>query len=162
MYSKSANVNDLVFAWTGWSPSAWPSPPPCFYIFCARWFAMPFRDTHPYICPWFWRKHFYTPLFLSFLLNANCTRATADHDLLERLPNNSGNKGMCSKCMAGCVAHCGMWLGGQPRVGCGGWVGARCITFVWLGYHFAELAVIWARTAELGGYRAVAPQKLLI
>ena len=43
-------------------------------------------------------------------------------DLLERLPNNSGNKGMCPEYMAGCVAHCGMWLGGQPRVDCGGWV----------------------------------------
>ena len=31
---------------------------------------------------------------------------------------------MCPKSMAGlgCVAHCGMWMGGQPRVGCGGWV----------------------------------------
>ena len=55
MYSKAANVNDLGFAWTG--------PPPCSYSFSARWFAMPFRDTlhHPYICPCFWRKHFYTP-----------------------------------------------------------------------------------------------------
>ena len=65
MYSKSANVNDLhgfcvdrlapLFAWTG--------PPPCSYGFSASWFAMPFRGTlhHPYICPCFWRKHFYTP-----------------------------------------------------------------------------------------------------
>ena len=43
-------------------------------------------------------------------------------DLLEKFPNNSGNKGMCPECMVGCVAQCGMWLGGQPRVGCGGWV----------------------------------------
>ena len=61
-------------------------------------------------------------------------------DLLEWLPNNSGNKGMCSNCMAGCVAHCGMWLGGQPY-GRLWWVGARYITSVWLAYHFAELAV---------------------
>ena len=55
---------------------------------------MPFRDTlhHPYICPCFWRKHFYTPLFLDFLWNANFRWATAG--LLERLPNNSGNKGI--------------------------------------------------------------------
>ena len=45
-----------------------------------------------------------------------CKLHMATADLLERLPNNSGNKGMCSKCMAGCVAHCEMWLGGQPRV----------------------------------------------
>ena len=62
----------------------------------------------------------FTPLFLDFLWNANCTWAKADQ--FEWLPNNSGNKGMCSDCMAGCVVHCGMWLGGQPRVGCGGWV----------------------------------------
>ena len=135
---SSANVNDLhgfcvdrlapLFAWTG--------PPPCSYGFSASWFAMPFRGTlhHPYICPCFWRKHFYAPLFLDFLWNANCTWAMAG--LLERLPNNSGNKGMCLDCMAGCVAHCGMWLGGQPRVG------AKCINSVWLAYHIAELAVL--------------------
>ena len=51
MYSKSANVNDLGFAWTDW-PSSLPGPalllvPKVF----ARWFAMLFRDTllHPYI-----------------------------------------------------------------------------------------------------------------
>ena len=44
---------------------------------------------------------------------------------------NSGNKGMCSKCMAGCVAHCGMWLGGQPRVVCGGWVQDVLLLFDW-------------------------------
>ena len=63
MYSKSANVNDLGFAWDRLVPLfAWTSPPPCSYSFSARWFAMPFRDTlhHPYICPCFWRKHFYT------------------------------------------------------------------------------------------------------
>ena len=66
MYSKSANVNDLhgfcvdrlapLFAWSG--------PSPCSYGFSASWFAMAFRGTlhHPYICPCFWRKHFYTPL----------------------------------------------------------------------------------------------------
>ena len=123
MHSKSVNVTDLGFVWTGWPPSL--QGPALLLVptfFSARWFAMPFRDTlhHPYICPCFWRKHFYTPLLLDFLWNANCTWATAD--LLERLPNNSGNKGMCHECMAGCVAHCGMWLGGQPRVGCGGWV----------------------------------------
>ena len=135
MYSKSANVNDLhgfcvdrlapLFAWTG--------PPPCSYGFSASWFAMPFRGTlhHPYICPCFWRKNFYTPLFLEFLWNANCTWTTAD--LLERLPNNSGNKGMCSKCMAGCVAHCGMWLGGQPRVVCGGSNVGRSISSMYPG-----------------------------
>ena len=68
MYSKSANVNELhgfcvdrlapLFAWTG--------PPPSSYGFSASWFAMPFRGTlhHPYICPCFWRKIFYTPLTL--------------------------------------------------------------------------------------------------
>ena len=108
----------LLFAWTG--------PPPCSYGFSARWFAMPFSDTlhHPYICPCFWRKHFYAPLFLDFLWNANFRWATAG--LLERFPNNSGNKGinMCPECMAGlgCVTHCGMCLGGQPRVSCCGCV----------------------------------------
>ena len=96
MYSKSVNVNDLhgfcvarlvpLFAWTG--------PPLCSYGFSARWFAMPFRDTlhHPYICPCFWRKHFYTFSFLDFLWNANFRSVMAG--LLERLPNNSVNKGI--------------------------------------------------------------------
>ena len=51
-----------------------------------------------------------------------CKLHIGNSDVLERLLNNSGNKGMCPECMVGCVAHCGMWLGGQPRVGCGGWV----------------------------------------
>ena len=79
MYSKSVNVNDLGFAWTGWFPSLHgpalllvftallPGGLPCpseTHRTTARLFAMPFRDTphHPYICP-FWRKHFGAPLF---------------------------------------------------------------------------------------------------
>ena len=44
-------------------PSAWTGLIPCSYNVSARWFAMPFKDTlhHPYNCPCFWRKHFYTP-----------------------------------------------------------------------------------------------------
>ena len=75
-HSKSAHVNDLGFAWA--------SPPPCcmdrlapslhgpalllvptgFPIDPPGGFAIPCRYTlyHPYICPCFWRKHFYTPL----------------------------------------------------------------------------------------------------
>ena len=47
MYSKSAHVNDLGFAWTG-PPTccmdqlapffAWTGPPPCSYGSSARWF----------------------------------------------------------------------------------------------------------------------------
>ena len=59
-----------------------------------------------------------------------CKLHMGNDDLLERLPNNSGNKGMRPECMVGCVAHCGMWLG------------ARCITSVCLAYHSAELAVL--------------------
>ena len=60
-------------------------------IFPPGGFAIPCRYTlhHPYICPCFWRKHFYIPLFLHFLWNANYTWASQ----LLRLPNNSGNKG---------------------------------------------------------------------
>ena len=122
MYSMSGNVNDLGFAWTGW--------PPFLHGLALLLVPMVFPpgglpstlDTlhHPYICPCFRRKHFYTSLFLNVLWNANCTWATAD--LLERIPNNSANKGMCPKCTAECVVHCGMWLGGQPRVDCGGWM----------------------------------------
>ena len=67
-HMHAANVNDLGFAWTGW-PSSLHRPALLLhgsYGFSARWFAMPFRDTlhHLYICPCFWRKHFYTPLLL--------------------------------------------------------------------------------------------------
>ena len=65
-YSKSADVNaNLGFAWTSWPPLCMDGPPPCFYS-TARSFVMPFRDTlhHPYICPCFWRKHFYAPFIL--------------------------------------------------------------------------------------------------
>ena len=79
------------------------------------------RHTAPSLhLPLFLKETFLRTLVSRLLWNANCTWATVD--LLERLPNNSGNKGMCSKCTAECVAHCGMWLGGQPRVVCGGWV----------------------------------------
>ena len=75
MYSKSAHVNDLGFAWTG--------PPPLLHVpailfvptaFLLGGFAMPCRYTlhHPYICPCFWRKHFCTPLFLYFLMEFEC------------------------------------------------------------------------------------------
>ena len=76
-YSKSAHVNDLGFAWIGPPPCcmdqltllfAWTSAPPCSYVFPPGGFAIPCRYTlhHPYICPCFWRKHFYIPLFLHF------------------------------------------------------------------------------------------------
>ena len=64
MYSKSANLIDRSFAWTGWAPLCMDRPSSVFLQFSARWFAIPFRDTlhHPCICPCFWRKHFYTPI----------------------------------------------------------------------------------------------------
>ena len=77
MYSKSANVNGLGFAWTGWPPSlhgqALLLVP---MVFPPGGFAIPCRYTlhHPYICPCFWRKHFYAPLYIQ-------TR----HDLAPRL-----------------------------------------------------------------------------
>ena len=75
-YLKSAHVNDLGFAW--------PGPPPCCMdwphllvpmVFLPGGFAIPCSYTlhHPYICSCFWRKHFYTPLFLYLLWNANYT-----------------------------------------------------------------------------------------
>ena len=74
-----------------------------FLRFSARWFAMPFRDTlhHPYICPCFWRNHFYTPLLLDFIMGCKLHMEMAD--LLQRLPNNSGNKGMCPEELHGRV-----------------------------------------------------------
>ena len=49
IYSKSANVNDLGFAWTLWPPLCIDQPS-LFLHFSARWFAMLYRDTrhHPY------------------------------------------------------------------------------------------------------------------
>ena len=62
MYSKSANVNDLGFAWTGWPPSLHGRALLLVTFFFVRWFAIPFRDTlhHPYICPCFCRILFFT------------------------------------------------------------------------------------------------------
>ena len=57
---------------------------------------------------------------------------------------------MCPECMATCmcVVQCGIWLGGQPRVGCDGWVRDALLLF---GYHVAELASCdKARMAEQG------------
>ena len=79
---------------------------------------------------------------------------------VERLSNNSGNEGICPECITGCVAHCELWLGRQPIVGCGGWVPGVAITSIWIGYHVAELAVIrlgWQNRGLGGG----SPQKLL-
>ena len=129
-FSKSAHVNDLGFAWTG--PSSLlhgPTAPPSLHgpalllvstVFPPGGFALPCRYTlhHPYICPCFWRKHFYIPLFLHFLWNANYTWASQ----LLRLPNNSGNKGAFSESWQGVqhhrhthvsiVAQCGLcWVG---------------------------------------------------
>ena len=116
-YSKSAHVNDLGFAWTGPPPCcinqlaplfAWTGPPPCSCGFPPGGFAIPCRYTlhHPYICPCFWMKHFYTPLFLYFLWNANCSWASQ----LLRLPNNSGNKGTFSESWQGVLHHSTMWV----------------------------------------------------
>ena len=83
-YSKSAHVNDLGFAWT--DPSccmdrlapSWHGPTLLLVptVFCQV--VLPCRYTlhHPYICPCFWTKHFYTPLFLFFLWNANYSWAS--------------------------------------------------------------------------------------
>ena len=82
----------LLVAWTDWPPSLHgPALLLVPTIFPPDGFAIPCRYTphHPYICPCFWRKHFYIPLFLHFLWNANYTLASQ----LLRLPNNSGNKG---------------------------------------------------------------------
>ena len=40
MYSKSVNVNDLHGFCMDYPLFAWTGPPPCFYGFSARWFAM--------------------------------------------------------------------------------------------------------------------------
>ena len=165
MYSKPVNVNDLhefcvdrlapLFAWTG--------SPLCSYSFCARWFVMPFRDTlwwflpggfaipckytqhHLYICPCLWRKNFYTPLYFNFLCYANFRWATASKQQWQQR-----NQLMCPECMAGCtcVAHCRIWLGGQRRVSCDGWVQDALLLF---GYHVTELVSCdKARMAEQG------------
>ena len=123
MYSKSANVNDLGFAWTGcWAPLfACTGPPLCSYGFPPGGLPCP-SETHctpPSLrLPLFLKETFYTPLFLDFLW------MQIAHGQWLRFPNNSahGNKRMCLECMSTYVAHYGMWLGGQPGVGCGGWV----------------------------------------
>ena len=131
-YSKSAHVNDLGFAWTGSPPCCMdqlPPPPPPLHgpalllvptVFPPGGFAIPCRYTlhHPYIRLCFWRKHFYIPLFLHFLWNANYTWASQ----LSRLPNNSVNKWSFSESWQGVqhhrhthvsmVAQCGLcWVG---------------------------------------------------
>ena len=95
MYSKSVHVNDLGFAWTGWSPSLHGPALLLPMVFPPGGFAISCRYIlhHPYICPCFWSKHFYAPLFLYFLWNANCTWAGQ----LLRFPNNSGNNGTFSE-----------------------------------------------------------------
>ena len=117
-----SHVNDLGFAWTGWPSSCMDRPSSLFLqFFCQVVCHALQRHTAPChcICPCFWRKHFYTPLFLDFLWNANFRWAMAG--LLERLPNNSGNKGINVPRMHGRPrVCCGMWLGGQPRVRCCG------------------------------------------
>ena len=114
---------------------------------------MPSSDTlhHPYICPCFWRKHFYTPLFLDFLWNVNFRWATAG--LLERLPNNSGNKEINVTQMHDRVCSTLWDVAGWATQGKLWWVGARCITSVWIGYHVAELAVkrVGHQNRGLGG-----------
>ena len=116
MYSKSANVNGLGFAWIGWPPLCMDQPPPCSYVFSARWFCHTLQvHTAPSLhLPLFLEKTFLRTLVSQVFMKCKKHMGCTMDDLLEWLPNNSGNKGMCSDCMAGCVAHCGMWLGGQP------------------------------------------------
>ena len=104
-YSKSAEVNDLGFEWTGppccmdrLAPLCMDQPSSLFLQFF-RQVVLPCRYTlhHPYICPCFWRKHFNTPLFLYFVWNANYSWASQ----ILRLTNNSGNKGTISESWQG-------------------------------------------------------------
>ena len=68
---------------------------------------------------------------------------------------------MCPKYMAGlgCVAHCGMWLGGQPKVSCGG--GCKMRYFCLDRLPCCRVSCDKARTAEQGG-GAVAPNNSLL
>ena len=122
MYSKSANVNDRhgfcmdrlppLFPWTG--------PPPCSYGFSARWFAMPFRDIlhHLLHLPLFWRKHFRHPCFLTFYGMQIAHGQWLIY--LKGFQTTVATKECVPIAWQGVLAHCGMWLGGQLRVGCGG------------------------------------------
>ena len=124
MYSKSANVNDLGFAWTGWAPSLHgpallfvptvflPGGLPCFSeTHCTiPTSALVFRGnifTHPCFST-FYEMQISDGQWLVYL---SCFRTTV-----------ATKESMGPNSMAGCVAHCGMWLDGQPRVNCGGCV----------------------------------------
>ena len=64
-YSKSAHVNDLGFAWTGWPPLCMDWPSSLFLrFFCQVVLSCRYTLHHPYICLCFRRKHFYTPFAL--------------------------------------------------------------------------------------------------
>ena len=128
-------------------PLAWTGPPPCFYNFSARWFAMPFSDTlhHATASALVFGGNIFThPCFLTFY-----GMQISDGQWLVYLKGFqttvATKESMCPECMAGlgCVTHCGMWLGGQPRVRCCG------------------LAVIRLGRQNGGGGGGVAPQKLL-
>ena len=130
MYSKSANVNDLGFAWTGWPsslhgpallvptfflPAGLPCPPETHCTIPTS--ALVFGGnifTHPYFST-FYGMQISDGQRLVYLKGFQTTVAT--------------KKSMYPECMTGCIAHCGMCLGGQPRVSCGGWVQDALLLF---------------------------------
>ena len=126
MYSKSANLIDRGFAWTGWAPSLHGLPlllVPT--VFLPGGLPCP-SETHctiPTSVLVFGGNIFTHPCFLTFY-----GMQISDGQRLVYLKGFqttvATKESMCPESMAGlgCVAHCGMWLGGQPRVSCGGWV----------------------------------------
>ena len=125
-YSKSARVNGLGFAWTGCPP-----PPPF------AWTGLLLAPTvFPQVVCHALQRHtassLHLPLFLEetffmhpcFLTIYGMQIAHGQQLVyLKGFQTTVATKeSLCPECMAGYVAHCGMWLGEQPRVGCGGWV----------------------------------------
>ena len=115
----------LLFAWTG--------PPLCSYVFFLPGGLPCPSETHctiPTSALAFGGNIFTHPCFLTFY-----GMQISDGQRLVYLKGFqttvATKESMCPECMAGlgCVAHCGMWLGGQPRVSCGGWVQDALLLF---------------------------------
>ena len=113
MYSKSVNVNDLGFAWTGWPPSlhrlALHLVPTFFFLPGGLPCSSEAHCTIPTFALVFGGNIFTHPCFSSFygMQIAHGQRLI----YLKGFQTTMATKeSMCPDCMAWCVAHCG-WVG---------------------------------------------------
>ena len=151
MYSKLVIVNDLGYVWTVW-PSSLHGPAlllvPTVYLPSGLPRLLEAHCTIPTSALVFGGQFFTHPCFLIFY-----GMQISDGQRLVYLKGFqttvATNESMCPKCMAGCVAHYGMWLGGH-----------RIYYFCLDRLSFCRVRCDTARTAEQGA-RGCSPQKLL-